>query len=575
MTTPDPAATLRSRRYRFVRIVFSIRGLVVLVLLAGLGWRVGRYAANWPLWGDEAFVAVNMAERDFAGMLRPPLEYSQIVPLGFLWAELAVTKGLGLSEAALHLLPLLAGLAAFLLSWRFFVATLDRRSALLATAVLAASYYTVRHAVEVKPYATDMLAAVALLYLAWRVNLRPRSIRLWAALIVLGAAGVWCSLPSAFIVGGVGLFLLWKALSRRRAGELAALAAFGLVVSVSFVVMYVVFAGPMASASPSYWIIPTWQKSFPPLDRPWLLPWWLLQTHAGNMLAYPVGGRNFGSSATLLLVIAGAVSLWRRGKRDVVILALAPLLPALVAAALKKYPYGTSARVMLYMASSFCLLAGAGLMVVARWAGAPRAVRRVWGPRVRPAHVRDVVWRGIVVAMVVLALAGTASDVLWPHKRESNAFARQTVRAIVADFTPADRVLWANAKRHKQWLPFLVGSDSVLVRFYLTTLSPAPVEWLIPADSALRSATQSTSQVQPGAGHTWLIYFRPPEEVAAAHGGAQREEQYGRYLRELTDRLGQPITREYVLMKPYADRAPGTLIISRFTPLASDSLLAP
>ena len=60
----------------------------------GLAWRVARYAACPPLWGDEAFIAVSLLTRDFAGLLRP-LEYYQIAPVGFLWAELAVVRALG------------------------------------------------------------------------------------------------------------------------------------------------------------------------------------------------------------------------------------------------------------------------------------------------------------------------------------------------------------------------------------------------------------------------------------------------------------------------------------------------
>ena len=42
----------------------------------------------------------------------------------------------------------------------------------------------------------------------------------------------------------------------------------------------------------------------------------------------------------------------------------APLLPAFVAAALHRYPYGTSARISLYLAPAICLLAGQGLAAV-------------------------------------------------------------------------------------------------------------------------------------------------------------------------------------------------------------------
>ena len=30
-----------------------------------------------------------------------------------------------------------------------------------------------------------------------------------------------------------------------------------------------------------------WAESFPPLDRPWALPLWFVDIHAGTMMAYP------------------------------------------------------------------------------------------------------------------------------------------------------------------------------------------------------------------------------------------------------------------------------------------------
>ncbi|MCJ7544412.1 MAG: glycosyltransferase family 39 protein [Phycisphaerae bacterium] len=529
-----------ARRSAFARALLSPQGLMVVVLLAGVAWRVGRYAARRPLWGDEGFVAVNLLDRDFADMLRPPLEHGQVVSIGFLWSELAVTKVLGLSEWALHLLPMLSGLAAFLLTWRLAAEALDRRTALLGMAVLAAAYYPVRHGVEVKPYAGDMAAAVALMYLAWRLKQRPGSVGLWVALTALGAAAVWLSLPAAFVVGGVAIFLGWHSLATRRPRQFVPLAIFAVVATASFAWMYQVFAGPTARANLWYWAIPTWKESFPPLDRPWLIPWWLVRVHAGNMMAYPVGGNHLGSTATLLVVIAGSASLWRRRRRDLVILLLSPLLPALAAAAMQKYPYGTSARVMLFMAPSFCLLAGAGLMAIFR--------------RFVPIPARTTAVRIAVAALVIWALGGLASDIIWPYKRASNLSARQTTQAIAAKFSPDDQVLIANAKDYGQFLPHFEGPDCAPIWFYMHTFSRAAVRWTVPPE-----------QVRPVAGDTWVVYYETPRSSEPG-GMEQRQGQLQLYLRQLTERLGQPSLEEYELLRPYKHRGPGRLSVYRFPP---------
>ena len=51
-----------------------------VVILAGLLWRITRYAVVFPLWGDEAFVAVNFFLRDFGGLLHR-LDKSELLQL--------------------------------------------------------------------------------------------------------------------------------------------------------------------------------------------------------------------------------------------------------------------------------------------------------------------------------------------------------------------------------------------------------------------------------------------------------------------------------------------------------------
>src|SRR5207248_6647902 len=102
-----------------------------------------------------------------------------------------------------------------------------------------------------------------------------------------------------------------------------------------------------------------WDAWFPPADLR-RLPRWLLAVHAGNMLAYPAGGRDGGSALTLLLCLAGVAALAARRRRQLLLLLLTPFVLTFAAAALGKYPYGGSARVAQHLAPSVCLLAGAG-----------------------------------------------------------------------------------------------------------------------------------------------------------------------------------------------------------------------
>jgi hypothetical protein len=116
----------------------------------------------------------------------------------------------------------------------------------------------------------------------------------------------------------------------------------------------------------------------------------------------------------------GAVALWRRGKRELVVVLLAPLALALVAAFLHKYPYGGS-RLEVFAAPAVCLLAAGG-------------VRRV---------VPVLTRRSRVLAAAVLLLAAVpfgqaAFRVVVPWER---AACDEAAAHVLARRTDADRVV--------------------------------------------------------------------------------------------------------------------------------------
>src|SRR5262249_22633404 len=65
-----------------------LTGAVWAFVCLGIAMRVLRYALNYPIWSDEAFVAANLIDRDYLALLRP-LDYGQLCPVLFLWAERA------------------------------------------------------------------------------------------------------------------------------------------------------------------------------------------------------------------------------------------------------------------------------------------------------------------------------------------------------------------------------------------------------------------------------------------------------------------------------------------------------
>ena len=488
------------------------RTLLTFVVL-GLGWRVARFATCQPLWGDEAFIAVSLLVRDFAGLLRP-LEYYQIAPIGFLWAELAVVRTIGTSEWALRLIPFLSGLVSLGLFVRFAGKTLDRRSALLAVGIFAASFYPVRHATEAKPYATDLMLSLLTTGFAWSAWLDRESARRWLALAGVVSVGVWFSYPLVFVAAGVGSVLAFRVGTNPSRRGVALYLAFGLAASSSWLASYWAVARTQSQAAPFYTQLQTWRDAFPPLAQPWRLPYWLLDVHTGNMLAYPNGGNKFGSLATAVLVVVGCLTL-RRRRPALLAMLLSPLVPTLLASVFQRYPYGTSARTTLYMAPAFCLLAGVGLVAL---------IRRLTGPR------RLWAYRLATISLVAMMLVATAVNVVLPYKNFEDGENRRAVVDLARLARPGDRwVVYNGVERPKD-------SNRLMLEHWLQQMAEVRYNVLAKAKVPVLWMTAEGSVDFPGTGRTWLIVHRSgcPEFDEA---------RLDRLKGTLAGRLGSPTLR--------------------------------
>jgi hypothetical protein len=466
------------------------RRWLVVAVVAGLVWRVARYAVVFPMWGDEAFVAVNVLLRDLGGMTRP-LEHGVVAPVGFLWTEVLARSVLGPGEAALRLVPFLAGIASLLLFARLARERLSPATAAVATALLAASYYPVRHAAEVKPYALDLLLAVPVIGLAWRILEDGPTARRWGALCAVAAVGAWFSWTTAFVAGGAWLAL--AAVGPRRGGGAPARVAWlatGLVVAASFAAHYALVGHGQQWSVETTESSGQWSEHFPPLSEPWRLPLWLLRELSGNMLAYPNGGREYGAAGTLLLATVGGAALWRRGRRRAVLLLVAPLAPMLVAAALRKYPFGGSARTTLHLAVPACVLAGTGL--AAALARLVRGRRAVLAARI------------VVVALALVALGGAVADAAFPRKKAADAACRDAVARLDRESAPTDAWILAGDFVPNPRVPDLSawGGSAARLRYQLLRRRGERPLLLGPPVAGPR----------PAVGGLWLLAYRDDEE---------------------------------------------------------------
>ncbi len=361
---PDPSAGLARPEWA----VWFFVGLGVLL-------RVGRYLLNSPLWWNEAFVAVNVLRRGYHDLLRP-LDYGQVCPLLFLWVEKATVDAFGFAEWSLRLFPLLCGLASVFLFARVVRLVCPDRTGWIALALFAVAYHPIRLAAEVKPYASDLLAALVLIWLALEWHRTKQQARwLWrlAGFVPIALA---FSHPSVFVAGGLAIAI---APAVARAGRREVGIAFVLYVislNVGFCGLYLLYTRAQSQQTLNG-MRAYWASAFPPLDSMGALARWLLDVHGGRMFAYPGGGDRGASTPTFLLVALGVIGLANRRRWTLLALSLAPFALTFAASVLRRYPYGGHPRMSQHLAPSICLLAGLGLSALIGRIHSPARQRRV------------------------------------------------------------------------------------------------------------------------------------------------------------------------------------------------------
>ena len=188
---------------------------LALFMAIGIAMRLLRFGLHHPLWRDEAYLAWNVLDRDYAGLTEAAglsASLPAVLPLGGesgdwcarLQRVVATTGADDRGDRVPVRLPPRRGTAA------------ERRGARRsAVAILAIGYTPVRHGGEFKPYATDFLVALGLIGLAVEWVRTPGRARFLWALAALGPLAVGLSNPSIFVAGGVGLVLTSPVLATR------------------------------------------------------------------------------------------------------------------------------------------------------------------------------------------------------------------------------------------------------------------------------------------------------------------------------------------------------------------------
>jgi len=450
----------------------ACRLLLLGVVLLGAICRIVQFAWRTSLWHDEALVTLNVMHRGY-GELTRPLDYGQLAAPAFLWGERWMLLHLGFGEYQIRLISLLCGIGSVALfgwlAWRLFPAP----AAVCVAALFAVCDKLIWHSAEVKPYASDVLSAVLLLFLA--IGLRhPLSFAL--RVIVLSAVCsvlLWFSLTAVFVFAGLSLMLLprvWR--QARTPGLLIALAA-SLLPVASFLCLY-----RLTIQGHDTYLDQYWAGDFADWSRAWLLPWWIAR-EIYSLCDHPY--RSLGW-IVLPMAVLGAVFLYRSDRRGAMWAGVGPIGFCLLAALADKYPF-TGDRVTLFLAPCLFLLVGGGLGAI----------------YLRPAFRHF--WFLPAVPMLVVGIATASDHLIHPHARSAM---REIAQYVRAHRQPGEAICLVGEPNHKGG-HFTSGRNLELVCYWPDV--PGPLYGYPPRYPPLEEISDVS---QP---RFWIVFAALPEHA--------------------------------------------------------------
>lgn len=319
------------------------------------------YLHDRGIWLDEASLKTAIVDHS----LFEKISNQQSAPIGFLLIEKGILKVFGDATWAMRLPSVLGAIAAMIGFAILARRVLPAWAAVAATAMFAFSDDLIYFASELKPYSTDVAAAVAALLIGTsltRPELSAADVRKW---IAAGAALVWFSFPVPFFLAGAGIAGLVAAWSRRDRSGARGIVFIGAGWLLAFIPFYVLSRMHLP-ANTILWQF--WGFAFPP--RPFsvggTLAWLVLMVLDFFVypLEIPLPFLDLRVSALPAIALAGAgfIALARTpGDRPNLALFAAPVVLALAAALGRLYPF--HGRLILGVSCCFYYMIARGITV--------------------------------------------------------------------------------------------------------------------------------------------------------------------------------------------------------------------
>jgi hypothetical protein len=469
------------------------------LLLAGIAFRLIQFFAARSLWLDESMLALNVASRSLGDLLRP-LDYNQVAPPLYLWLGRLSILAAGTNEMALRAWPMLAGLIVPPLLSVVAYRWLGSSGALIALALASLSPTLVFYANEAKPYGGDAFVTVAVLAAALRVRDRPSAAGRWVLLAATGVAAILLSIPAAFVLPAALAALVVDPAVR---GERRWLVAAAIAWMATLAAVYLFIYG-VAARSPQQ------QEGY---DQAFLFPGPGFESRAHLALRGSIwptfagigshipGLPDWMLGATVAVLAAGLAVLIRGQGLAAGLLVAFPIVLAVVASALRRYPLGVP-RLMVFAAPLWILMAAAALSALA-------ARLRSWA---RP---------GFLVAAGLLALFPLAKARVAEARNPPQGEDARTLVAAFRERPASGEAVYVAARGIPSWVFYTTNwakPDRDRLAFYARAASKGP--------SFENAPSRGRPVVDEGSDLVYYVRGRRPELLGIATGRQWRWPSY-------------------------------------------------
>jgi len=352
----------------------KINLFLVLILSAGLLFRLFHFFSNRSLWLDEGYLSSSLLRMNYFELATKPLDYQQKAPIGFLWSVKFFINLFGKNEYALRTVPLLTGTFSLLLFIPVAKFFLKAYGVVLALALLAFAPAMIYHTVEIKQYSTELFCTILAFYLLIKYKdcSTAKEAFCWG---IYGAILLWFSYSVIFILAGFGMALSLYYFFKKKWNMLFLHAVPFLIWFSSFSINYLLFIQKTEGANwVVYWF--NFYGNFMPLPPKSLtdLSWFVVNVY--RMLDYPMGllwnfvnvsangaiNSLFKMPLLPIFLMAYGVYTFNKVSKQQFLIMMVPIGVVFLASGLKLYPL--TERFWIFITPIFIILLAKGFSAV-------------------------------------------------------------------------------------------------------------------------------------------------------------------------------------------------------------------